>query len=111
MARTDHQGGGRANESAAAVLTLELTDVTPEALAKVNSEYASIPGWLKKVKFRRRLIGGVDEHDVWKKIGELNDRYTRALVAERARYDALLATAGVPPDTGPEAPGRGGDST
>ena len=33
----------------------------------------------------------MSETDVWKKIGELNDMYREALIAERARYDALLA--------------------
>ena len=50
-----------------------------------------VAGWLEKVKFRKRIFGGVDERDVWKKIGELNDMYKEALMAERARYDALLA--------------------
>ena len=50
-----------------------------------------IESWLKQVKFRRRLFGGVDEAQVWTKIRELNDIYQKALIAERARYDALLA--------------------
>lgn len=50
-----------------------------------------IESWLKQVKFRRRLFGGVDEAQVWTKIRELNDMYQKALIAERARYDALLA--------------------
>ena len=50
-----------------------------------------IESWLKQVKFRRRLFGGVDETQVWTKIRELNELYQQALVAERARYDALLA--------------------
>ena len=50
-----------------------------------------IENWLRKVKFRRRIFGGVDETHVWTKIRELNDMYQRALTAERARYDALLA--------------------
>lgn len=53
-------------------------------------ETQEIRKWLKQVKFRSRLIGGVDETDVWKKIDELNALYEKALVAERARYDALL---------------------
>lgn len=47
--------------------------------------------WLKKVKFRRQLIGGVSERSVWKQIQELDMLYLRALGEERARYDALLA--------------------
>ena len=50
-----------------------------------------IESWLKQVKFRRRLFGGVDETQVWTKIRELNDMYRDALIAERARCDALIA--------------------
>ena len=46
--KTDHQQDGRANESTAVLLLLELTGVAPEPLAKVNSEYATIPEWLKR---------------------------------------------------------------
>ena len=50
-----------------------------------------IERWLREVKFRKRIIGGVDETHVWTKIRELNDIYQEALIAERARCDALLA--------------------
>ena len=50
-----------------------------------------IANWLREVKFRRRVFGGVDETHVWTKIRELNDIYQQALSAERMRYDALLA--------------------
>lgn len=50
-----------------------------------------IAAWLKQVKFRKRIFGGVDEKDVWAKIGELDAQYRQALIAERARYDALLS--------------------
>lgn len=49
-----------------------------------------ISGFLQKVKFRKQVFGGVSEADVWSKIGELNELYRQALLAERARYDALL---------------------
>lgn len=52
-------------------------------------EMARIAKWLKQVRFRRALLG-VSEKDVWKKIGELNDMYKLAIIAERARYDALI---------------------
>lgn len=55
-----------------------------------NHEQKRIAEWLKKVRFRRCLFGGVNEKDVWKKIEELNRMYDAALSAERARYDALL---------------------
>ena len=50
-----------------------------------------IAGFLEKVKFRKRIFGGVSEKDVWTKIRELNDMYRQALLAERIRYDALIA--------------------
>ena len=50
-----------------------------------------ITEFLQKVKFRKQVFGGVSEKDVWTKISELNDMYRQALLAERARYDALLA--------------------
>ena len=53
-----------------------------------------ISSWLGQVKFRKRILGGVDEGDVWEKIRLLNDMYKEAWIAERARYDALLAERG-----------------
>lgn len=73
-------------------------DQSEAAGRNARDEQAGVPGreqkrirqWLKQVRFRKCLFGGVDERDVWKKIGELNDMYNAALIAERARYDALL---------------------
>ncbi len=55
-----------------------------------------ISEWLKNVKFRKRLFGGVRESDVWKKISELNDMYREALFAEKVRYETLLGEKGKP---------------
>lgn len=56
----------------------------------MSREQRRIAEYLKQVKFRKQPFGGVSERDVWKKIGELNEMFNAALVAERARYDALL---------------------
>ena len=56
----------------------------------LNEEQLSIINWLKTVKFRKQIIGGVNQEDVWKKINELNEMYETALRAERIRYDVLL---------------------
>ena len=53
-----------------------------------------IADFLKQVKFRRKIFGGADEKDVWRKIEQLNELYKQALIAERARYDALLNERG-----------------
>ena len=56
----------------------------------LNQEQLSIINWLKTVKFRKQIIGGVNQEDVWKKIHQLNEMYETALRAERIRYDVLL---------------------
>lgn len=58
----------------------------------INREQQRMIAWLRKVRFKKKLFGGVSERDVWKKLEELNSMYNLALIAERARYDALLQT-------------------
>lgn len=53
-------------------------------------EQQSIREWLKKVRFRKTIFGGLQEADVWKKMAEFNTMYEAALTAERMRYDTLL---------------------
>ena len=59
----------------------------------LNHAHETIGPWLRRLRFKRRLLGGLNEADVWKKISQLNDMYEAALIAERARYDALLEKA------------------
>lgn len=66
---------------------------------RMSREQRRIAQWLKQVKFRKTLLGGVSERDVWKKIGELNEMYNVALTAERARYDALLEQQRAEPES------------
>lgn len=54
-------------------------------LTELSGDLLEIQNWLKTVKFKKKLIGGVDEVEVWKKLEELNALYERALIAERAR--------------------------
>lgn len=56
----------------------------------INSTHRDIVLWIRQLKFKKKLFGGVDEEDVLKKMGELNTLYEKALLQERARYDALL---------------------
>lgn len=60
------------------------------AKESISETHADIVEWMKKLKFKRKLFGGVDEDDVLKKLSELNSLYEAALLAERARYNALL---------------------
>lgn len=54
-------------------------------LTELSGDLLEIQNWLKTVKFKKKLFGGVDEVEVWKKIEELNSLYERVLIAERAR--------------------------
>lgn len=56
----------------------------------LNLEQMKIAKWLKKLRFRKKVFGGVNEQDVWKKISELNTMYEAALTAERVRYNSLI---------------------
>lgn len=70
-----------------------------EEITPLNAEQQRILDWLKKVKFKKNTFGGVIEADVWKKLGELNNMYNAALMAERVRYDTLLEQAKAGTDT------------
>lgn len=61
----------------------------------LNHEQEEIIRWIRTTKFRKKLVGGVDEVQLWKKMEELYGLYENAIRAERARYDALLQQAGV----------------
>ncbi|MCR5295075.1 MAG: hypothetical protein K6E30_07905 [Lachnospiraceae bacterium] len=58
---------------------------------EINQTQADIIEWIRTVKFRKKLFGGVDEADVLQKMEELNRLYEAALLNERARYDTLLS--------------------
>ena len=49
-----------------------------------------IAGWLKELKFRKKIIGGVDEANVWHKLDKLQAQYRSAFDAQAERYQALL---------------------
>lgn len=59
----------------------------------LSREQLKIARWLKKLKFHKKLFGGIPEQEVWKRMGELNALYEAALTAERARCDALIEQA------------------
>lgn len=49
-----------------------------------------IAGLFKKLKFRKKLIDGVDEADVWKQLDMLQREYQSAYDAQEEYYQALL---------------------
>ena len=67
----------------------------------ISPEQLAIIQWYKTVKFRKNLLGGVDEAAMWKKLEELYALYEAAIRAERTRYNVLLEqqTGSLPLDT------------
>jgi vacuolar-type H+-ATPase subunit I/STV1 len=45
---------------------------------------------LRKLKFRHRLFGGVDEDDVWVKLRTMQEEYRHVVEITEERCDALL---------------------
>ncbi|WP_033163859.1 hypothetical protein [Sharpea azabuensis] len=45
---------------------------------------------LKKLKFKRNIIGGVNERDVWKKLDELQIDYRHAFEMQENKYQAII---------------------
>ena len=67
----------------------------------ISPEQEAIIQWFRTVKFRKNLLGGVDEAAMWKKLEELYALYEAAIRAERTRYNVLLEqqTGSLPLDT------------
>ena len=61
-----------------------------KAELSTNPEYEAVTAWLKSVRFKKKITGGLDPEDVWKKLDELNTLYENALISERARYNMML---------------------
>ena len=74
----------------------------------ISPEQLAIIQWYKTVKFRKKLLGGVDEAAMWKKLEELYALYEAAIRAERTRYNVLLETSPSKPDGFATSPDRGG---
>lgn len=64
--------------------------ITPPEDTQLTPELGEIYSWLQNVQFKRLLLGGVDEADVWRKFEELNALYEKAIIAERERYRGSL---------------------
>ena len=79
--------------------------------ACISQEQLEIVEWYRKVKFRKNLLGGVDEVQMWKKLEELYGLYENAIRAERARYNALLALSVPSGDSSPKGRAKNSTST
>ncbi len=52
--------------------------------------FEEIADFIKKMRFRKSLIGGVDEKYVWKKIEELNGEYKSVFDAQEVKYQTII---------------------
>ena len=74
----------------------------------ISPEQEAIIQWFRTVKFRKKLLGGVDEAAMWKKLEELYALYEAAIRAERTRYNVLLAEQkGLPLNAEPDSFAKG----
>ena len=74
----------------------------------ISPEQEAIIQWFRTVKFRKNLLGGVDEVAMWKKLEELYALYEAAIRAERTRYNVLLAEQkGLPLNAEPDSFAKG----
>lgn len=85
-------------------------DLEDSGTNPMSREEQEIIHWFKEVRFRRKLFGGVNEEDVWKKLEQLNGMFDAALRAERIRYDVLLEEARNKSAQTPQAGGSREDS-
>ena len=77
----------------------------------ISPEQEAIIQWFRTVKFRKKLLGGVDEAAMWKKLEELYALYEAAIRAERTRYNVLLETSPSKPDGFATSPDRATTTT
>ena len=74
----------------------------------ISPEQEAIIQWFRTVKFRKNLLGGVDEAAMWKKLEELYALYEAAIRAEHTRYNVLLAEQkGLPLNAEPDSFAKG----
>lgn len=53
-------------------------------------EFENIEDQLKNLKFKKKIFGGVDEEDVYKKLALLHQSYQRAFEDQKKIYQALI---------------------
>ncbi len=49
----------------------------------------------RRLKFRKKLFGGVEEQDVWKKLDDIQKAYRSAYEAQAVRYETILSEHGI----------------
>lgn len=58
--------------------------------ASSGSAMEALAHTFQEMKFRKKLLGGVDEADVWKKLEKLQQEYETLYQRQEAYYQALM---------------------
>lgn len=61
------------------------------------SDMQSISEMFAKLRFRRKLIGGVDERDVWRQLDAIQQSYRAVYEEQRTRCRTILEMNGIDP--------------
>ena len=72
---------------------IALSQAIREPTRDMGEAQRRIGDYLRKLRFKRALFG-VSERDVWRRLAEVNELFQQALIAECARYEALLEAQG-----------------
>ena len=78
-------GGGKQKKRPSSRKTENIQDCTPQEVSSLED----ISRMLEKLQFRKHF-GGVDEQDVWEKIGCLDEMYRKVFFIQEQKYRLLL---------------------
>ena len=56
-----------------------------------------IAALFQKLRFKKKIIGGVDEQDVWRKLDNLQKEYRSAYEAQKVACETILRQHGIDP--------------
>lgn len=52
-----------------------------------------------KLRFRKKLLWGIDERDVWRRLDDIQREYRKVYEAQENKYRTILMMHGIDPDT------------
>lgn len=59
--------------------------------AQTSRTLEDVAQFIKELRFKKKLFGGVDEEDVWKKIEQLNKEYEAVFLAQELKHEQELS--------------------
>lgn len=80
-------------------------NTSPLAQSRTMEDVAQ---YIKKMKFCKKLFGGVDEADVWRQMEALHREYEAVFIGQRTLYEEALKQRGIATPPAAEASYHGG---